>query len=65
MAQAQEFLKAKEQVRVVVILKGRQRMRPEQAVDFLTTLFNAYLAEYGRCVRQPSVKNLSIMVMPQ
>ena len=65
MAQAQEFLKAKEQVRVVVILKGRQRMKPEQAVDFLTALFDTYLAEYGRCVRQPSVKNLSIMVIPR
>lgn len=64
MKQAQKFLEKKEQVRVVLLLKGRQKDHPERGAEFLNNLAKDYLKEYGNCVKPASVKNLSLTFMP-
>lgn len=65
MKQAQKFLMKKEQVRVQLLLKGRQRNKPEKGVEFLNNLAEKYLNEYGRCVKPATPDSLFLTFMPR
>lgn len=65
MKQAQKFLSKKEQVRIVVLLKGRQKDHPERGADFLNTIAENYLNDYGNCVKKATTTNLSLTFMPK
>lgn len=64
MKQAQKFLVKGNQVRVTLTLKGRQKGRPEQSVDFLNELYETYFVEYGRLSKRPSESNLGLTLNP-
>jgi len=65
MKQAQEFLTKRQQVRVVVTLKGRQKGHPERAVEFLNDVYNQYLQDYGKLAKEASVTNLGLTLNPK
>lgn len=64
MKQAQKFLDKKEQVRVVLLLKGRQKSNPERGAEFLNDLNKDYFAGHGKCVKPATVTNLALTFMP-
>jgi len=64
MKQAQKFLTNKEQVRVTVLLKGRQKSSPERAAEFLNQQYEEYLVGHGKCVKPATTENPSLTVMP-
>ena len=64
MKQAQKFLEKKEQTRVQLLLKGRQKSHPERGVDFLLNVYEEFLKDYGKLVNKPSPSNLSLTLMP-
>jgi translation initiation factor IF-3 len=65
MKQAQQFLSSKEQVRVVLILKGRQKAYPQKAVDFLNKVAEDFLNDFGNSANVASVSNLSLTYNPK
>ena len=65
MEQANTFLAKKEQVRITLTLKGRQKAHPERGVDFLNGICETYFSETGRCVNKPSVSSLNLTLMPK
>lgn len=64
MKQAESFLKKKEQVRVVLLLKGRQKNNPQRGADFLNELRENYLTGHGKCVKPATPENLGLTFMP-
>lgn len=64
MKQAQKFLAKKEQVRVAVLLKGRQKNTPEKAAEFVNQQYEQYLVGHGKCVKPATAANPSLTVMP-
>lgn len=64
MKAAQEFLRNKEQVRIVLVLRGRQRGRQSSGIVFLEKIHNEYLAEVGKLVKAPTEGNLSLTYNP-
>lgn len=64
MKQAQGFLAKKEQVRLVVLLKGRQKNNPERAAEFLNELNKEYFTGHGKCVKPATATNLGLTLMP-
>lgn len=64
MKQAQEFLAKKEQVRVVLLLKGRQKNSPERGAEFLNELYKEYFTGHGKCVKPATAANLGLTLMP-
>lgn len=64
MKQAEGFLKKKEQVRVVLLLKGRQKNNPERGAEFLNELKETYLKGHGKCVKPATPENLGLTFMP-
>lgn len=65
MKQVQKFLEKKEQVRVQLLLKGRQKSNPERGVEFLLNNYEEYLSDYGKLSNQPNPSNLSLTLMPK
>lgn len=65
MEQAQKFLEKKEQVKIVLTLRGRQKAHPERGVDFLNKLRNEYFSDSARCVKEASETSLSLTLMPK
>lgn len=64
MKQAEKFLSKKEQVRITVLLKGRQKSSPERASIFLNDKFEEYLKGHGKCVKPATAANPSLTIMP-
>lgn len=64
MKQVQKFLLKKEQVRVVLTLRGREKSHPERGAELLTEVLDSYVEGYGRCVKKPSATNLTLTIMP-
>lgn len=64
MKQACKFLDKKEQVRVQLLLKGRQKGNPDRGVEFLKELYDDFLSESGKLVNKPNPSNLSLVLMP-
>lgn len=65
MKQAQGFLAKRIPVRVSLSLHGRQKGHPERGVAFLTELQSKWIAEFGKCVKPATEKNLTLTVMPK
>lgn len=65
MKQAQGFLQKRQQVRVVLQLKGRQKSNPARGVEFLTEIHETYLDEFGKCAKMPTDLNLSLTYNPR
>lgn len=65
MKQAQGFLKKRQQVRVTLILKGREKYSPERGVEFLNEIHETFLDEFGRCAKMPTTQNLSLTYNPR
>lgn len=63
--QAQKFLEKREQVRITLALKGRQKGRPEGALEFLLAIHNDYMAEFGKLTKDPTMQNLSLTYNPK
>ena len=64
MKQAQKFLEGREQVRVTLVLRGRQRGKREHAVDHLLEIHEEFFEGYGKLVNHPSVDHLSLTYNP-
>lgn len=61
--QAKSFLEKRNQVRIMVQLRGREKSRPQSGVEFLNNVLEQ-LAEYGTAQRAPSPDNLTVVVNP-
>lgn len=64
MKQAQKFLSKKEQVRVMVLLKGRERSRADKAAEILNQLYEEYLTAHGKCTKPATPQNPTLTIMP-
>jgi translation initiation factor IF-3 len=62
-AQARTFLEKRNQVRVMVQLRGREKSRPQVAVDFLNEVLEQ-LEDVATPQAAPSATNLSIVLNP-
>lgn len=65
MVQAKNFLEKKEQVKVLLVLKGREKAKPERGVEFLENLYSEFLSDDSRCVKQATSSSLSLTLMPK
>lgn len=65
MKQAQKFLQDKNQVRIILVLKGREKSRPEYAVDFLNRICSDYLDDFGKCASKAVERNFQITYNPK
>lgn len=65
MKQAQGFLAKKKQVRVSVVLHGRQKSKPDFAIQFLNELHETYLKAYGSLASSPNEKNIQLTYNPK
>jgi len=63
--QAQKFLEKKEQIRITLTLRGRQKAHPERAVEFLNEINEEHFKDYGRCVKPATENSLSLTLMPK
>jgi len=65
MKQAQKFLQEKNQVRISLILKGREKSRPQNAINFLDHVSREYLDDYGKCANKASERNFQLTYNPK
>jgi translation initiation factor IF-3 len=61
---AKEFLVKKNQVKVMLQLRGREKSRPQLGVDFLNEVLEE-LAPYGAAANPPRPDNLSATLNPK
>lgn len=64
MKQAQTFLRAGEQVQVVLQLRNRQLWKPDVGKDFLDNLSIEYLQDYGRQIEFPTARRMQMKFKP-
>lgn len=64
MKQAQGFLEKREQVRVTLVLRGRQRGRQISAIEFLEEIHATYFEGVGALTKPPTDGNLSLTYNP-
>lgn len=64
MKQAQGFLEKREQVKITLILRGRQKGHQASAVEFLVKLHEDYLKDSGTLVRPPGEGHLFLTYNP-
>lgn len=64
MNQAQKFLEKRNQVRIQVFLKGREKNHPERAVELLNEIVEKYFKTIGQPANKPTTRNLSVMINP-
>lgn len=62
--QAEKFLLKKEQVRISIIMHGRQFLHPDRGFRFLEKI-KEDLAEFGTAANTPTEKNMSITFNPK
>lgn len=62
--QAQKFLSNKEQVRIALVVKGRQKARTDTAVEFLNEIHETYMQDCGNLVKAPNAGGLFLTYMP-
>lgn len=65
MTQAQNFLSKGEQVQIRVQLRGRQKSRPQVALDFLNSTVEEWLTGHGRPTGQPTTERLQVTFNPK
>lgn len=64
MKQAQKFLEDREQVRVTLVLRGRQRGHTASSIEFLAQIHEEFFADHGKLVKEPSAENPSLTYNP-
>ncbi len=64
MKQAQCFLEKREQVRITLVVKGRQKGHISSSLQFLNEIHEEFFAECGKLVKSPTAENLSLMYNP-
>lgn len=64
MKQVTDFLTSKEQVKIQLTLKGREKAHPERGVDFLNNLYETHLSTHGKCAKQATEASLHLTLMP-
>lgn len=62
--QAKKWLESKEQVRISVQLKGREKGRPEKALEMLNRIITM-LADFGSPTSLPSAAKLIVTFNPK
>lgn len=62
--QIETFLHKKDQVRITVQLRGREKSRPQSGLDFLLEILEK-LTDYGKAQTSPTVNNLSVVLNPK
>lgn len=65
MKQAQKFLEDREQVKVIVQLRGRQKWNPDAAVTLLKEIHETYFADLGNLVKEPTKDSLFLTYNPR
>lgn len=61
---AKEFLTKRDQVRLFLQLRGREKSRPAVAIDFMNEILEE-LKDYGTAVNPPRPDNLTITLNPK
>lgn len=64
MKQAQGFLEKREQVRVQLVLKGRQKGHLKSALEFLSGINEEFFDGFGQLTKAPTESNLSLTYNP-
>lgn len=64
MKQAQGFLHDREQVRVQLVLKGRQKGHIDSALEFLSKINDEFFTDLGSLTKAPSGVNLGLTYNP-
>lgn len=64
MKQAQGFLEKREQVRVQLVLKGRQKGHIKSALEFLSSINDEFFVGFGQLTKAPSEGNLTLTYNP-
>lgn len=64
MKQAQGFLEKREQVRVQLVLKGRQKGNIPSALELLGKINEEFFTEFGTLTKPPTAQNLSLSYNP-
>ena len=64
MNQACKFLEKREQVRVTLTVKGRQRGRADASLAFLNKVHEEYMKDAGSLVKPPTETNLQLTYNP-
>lgn len=64
MKQAQGFLEKREQVRIQLVLKGRQKGHVESALEFLGKINEDFFVGFGTLTKLPSGDNLALTYNP-
>lgn len=64
MKQAQGFLEKREQVRITLVLRGRQKGHVDTSLEFLQSIHDEFFAELGKLVKPPTAQNLSLTYNP-
>lgn len=64
MKQAQEFLEKREQVRITLVLRGRQKGHVGTSLEFLHKLHEEFFSRCGKLVKEPTAQNLSLTYNP-
>lgn len=64
MKQAEKFLKKKTQVKVTVVMYGRQLNHPERGFVMLQKVMEA-LKDFGTPANKPTPKNMSLVFNPK
>lgn len=62
--QAKSFLGKRDQVKVTVQLRGRERSRPQYAIEFLNEIVEQ-LKDYGSPANAPKPDNLQVTLNPK
>lgn len=65
LSKASEMLAKRQQVRVALTLKGRQKWHPERGVAFLNEEILPRLTDSGKCVKSATENSLMLMMMPK
>ncbi len=65
MKQAIGFLDHREQVRITLVLRGRQKGHLESALQFLTKIHTEWFEDVGSLAKYPTFDNLSLTYNPK
>lgn len=64
MKQAQGFLINREQVRIQLVLRGRQKGHVESSLEFLKQIHDEFFVDYGTLAKTPTGDNLGLSYNP-
>lgn len=65
MSDVKKHLAKKHQVRIVLLLKGRQKAHLDRGVLFLNEIHEEFMKEAGSLASKPTERNLSLTYNPK